>query len=376
MRTLRRFLTLLLAATVALTATAYGNEGDQDRDGIIDSQDNCKTVQNPDQADRNANGVGDACDDPDRDGLTDLYELNTTYGGDVSPRKTHPDFRDTDGDGLTDGYEVTKTYGDGRRSDPTLRDTDGDGWEDGTEAYGGTDPTNPDTDGDGVQDSVDNCALHPNPDQKNTYGGPRGDACEPPPPPPPCPTADPCQVGKLTGQIEDATGDTIDDVIAMLPTPDTRQVANFARWGSDGYALRIAQEYPHIFKLQVVKPADGTPFALDLPAVRTYSVNGPVGVYGYATDTEPFDPTRINVSWRYNARSKVLTIKVLKGQSFTGPVAFGVPVVGYPADCTPTTAVLPNTCDGNANGFYNALKITSQIGDPLDAVPYVISTSA
>jgi hypothetical protein len=35
---------------------------DTDNDGIIDSQDNCPTVYNPDQLDSNNNGIGDACE--------------------------------------------------------------------------------------------------------------------------------------------------------------------------------------------------------------------------------------------------------------------------------------------------------------------------
>ncbi|HEY7138310.1 MAG TPA: PKD domain-containing protein [Acidimicrobiia bacterium] len=37
---------------------------DTDGDGVPDSVDNCPTVPNPDQADSNGNGVGDACDTP------------------------------------------------------------------------------------------------------------------------------------------------------------------------------------------------------------------------------------------------------------------------------------------------------------------------
>lgn len=36
-----------------------------------------------------------------------------------------------------------------------------------------------DSDGDGVEDESDNCPQHRNPDQMNTYGDARGDACEP-----------------------------------------------------------------------------------------------------------------------------------------------------------------------------------------------------
>jgi hypothetical protein len=42
---------------------------DQDEDGVIDQKDNCPGYANTDQADINANGRGDVCDDYDRDGV-------------------------------------------------------------------------------------------------------------------------------------------------------------------------------------------------------------------------------------------------------------------------------------------------------------------
>ncbi|MCA9681412.1 MAG: hypothetical protein KC457_04385, partial [Myxococcales bacterium] len=42
--------------------------GDLDSDGVCDSIDNCVSVANPDQADANQDGKGDACDDDDDDG--------------------------------------------------------------------------------------------------------------------------------------------------------------------------------------------------------------------------------------------------------------------------------------------------------------------
>ncbi len=44
-------------------------EADSDGDKIVDARDNCVSITNPDQADVNSNGRGDACDDFDKDGI-------------------------------------------------------------------------------------------------------------------------------------------------------------------------------------------------------------------------------------------------------------------------------------------------------------------
>jgi len=45
---------------------------DDDHDGIFGEKDNCPTVVNPDQKDINANGIGDACEfDTDKDSIPD-----------------------------------------------------------------------------------------------------------------------------------------------------------------------------------------------------------------------------------------------------------------------------------------------------------------
>lgn len=369
MRTFRRFISLLLVALIVLTATAHGAPGDQDDDGVSDSTDNCVDIANPDQADRNLNGKGDACDDPDGDGLKDSYELYTTYGPGPNFRRTDPDKRDTDGDGLSDGYEVNRVYPNGKRTDPTLRDTDADGWEDGTEVYAGTDPTNSDTDGDGVRDAMDNCPTTPNPDQKNTYGNTRGDACEPTPPPPPCSGVNPCQVDPAVQTVQEAAN----EVISQLPGVDVRTVSDFARMSSDGYVLSVVQQAADYFTVQVMDATTLAPVALNLDDVSAYTVNGPLGVFAYDADDAPAEGTRINVRWRYSTKLKRVIVRVLPRQSHTGGVLFSVPPVGYPVDCTPTSAVITSSCDGNAIGFYNPAKNIRPL-DALDAVPYPTTT--
>jgi hypothetical protein len=67
---------------------------DQDGDGVQAADDNCDRVANPRQADFNNDGVGDACQNSDGDGLNDDVELQTG---------TDPSRTDTDGDGYPDG---------------------------------------------------------------------------------------------------------------------------------------------------------------------------------------------------------------------------------------------------------------------------------
>lgn len=74
------------------------NVGDRDNDGTADSADNCPSISNPDQANLDGDGHGDACDeDIDGDGRSNTVEA--VIGTD--PRKA-----DTDGDGVRDDADL------------------------------------------------------------------------------------------------------------------------------------------------------------------------------------------------------------------------------------------------------------------------------
>lgn len=78
---------------------------DFDQDGVPDSEDNCRQLANPDQADADRDGFGDACDpcpmgpqsgsDADHDGIDDACDACLTGAN-----------HEEDGDGALDGCDV------------------------------------------------------------------------------------------------------------------------------------------------------------------------------------------------------------------------------------------------------------------------------
>jgi len=85
----------------SINATQLVLVDDVDGDEVLNEADNCPEVANADQADADADGVGDACD-PD---LIDTDEDSVVDSADNCPEVANPDQADADADGVGDACD-------------------------------------------------------------------------------------------------------------------------------------------------------------------------------------------------------------------------------------------------------------------------------
>ncbi len=144
---------------------------DGDGDGVPSAQDNCPDVSNPDQADLDGDGIGDACDD-------DVDGDSVTNDADNCPLTPNADQADNDADGFGDACDPdddndgVDDVADNCQFDANADQADND-------ADGMGDVCDPDDDNDGIADGADNCQFDANADQADLDADGLGDVCDP-----------------------------------------------------------------------------------------------------------------------------------------------------------------------------------------------------
>ena len=196
-------------------------DNDVDGDGVCGDVDNCPAIANTDQADADNDGLGDSCDDCPNDADNDADGDGVCGDVDNCPTDANSGQADADGDSLGDACDDCPNDadndidGDGVCGDVDncpadansgQADADGDSLGDACDDC--PNDADNDIDGDGVCGDVDNCPADANSGQADADGDGIGDACDD------CPD-DPdndADGDGVCGNVEPGTGDNCPDV--------------------------------------------------------------------------------------------------------------------------------------------------------------------